>query len=284
MKLLAAFSILKDWLLPLAMASMLTLVCLTVPARADSPFDLESSSWMSFDRYKEKPSHWMAPEDRAQAVLQPVVVAPPLPPTAMPLLTNETKLVVPPVMPGFNRGFEVKVNSTEDDNQISDSLLNNANADPNLKDNTDWTDAVAAAKRLAEQKRTGAKEEEPAFTHIRFSALPNIPMPEPKAEKAAVAAKKIEIAKAKEAPPAAAAPKPPSVDPAICAALDAYKKRQLAALESDRKTLDALQNAIAQLGLQKKLDFMTGATGVLETQNTDKSDTGGFTLASPSKN
>ena len=36
-------------------------------------------------------------------------------------------------------------------------------------------------------------------------------------------------------------------------ALDAYKKRQLAAIESDRQTLSALQGAIAQLGLQKQL-------------------------------
>jgi hypothetical protein len=71
---------------------------------------------------------------------------------------------------------------------------------------------------------------------------------------------------------AAAAPPPKpklsAADAAACAALDAYKKRQLAAIESDRQTLSALQNAIAQLGLNKQLDFMIGAGGSLGKQAT----------------
>lgn len=46
---------------------------------------------------------------------------------------------------------------------------------------------------------------------------------------------------------------------AACKALDAYKRNQLQAIESDRKTLDALRAAITELGLDKKLDFMTDA-------------------------
>ena len=59
-------------------------------------------------------------------------------------------------------------------------------------------------------------------------------------------------------------PKPPATA-AACDALTAHKKRQLAAIESDRKTLAALQAAIAELGLGAKLDFMTDANSTLNT-------------------
>ena len=62
------------------------------------------------------------------------------------------------------------------------------------------------------------------------------------------------------------APAVSTADAAACAALDAYKKRQLEAIESDRQTLTALQNAIAQLGLQKQLDFLPGVSGSLNAQ------------------
>ena len=70
--------------LPVAMLLALFLV---TPALADeSPFDLEPSSWMSFNRYKEKPSSWMAPDVRAQVAAQPVVVPPPTLPASLPPL------------------------------------------------------------------------------------------------------------------------------------------------------------------------------------------------------
>jgi hypothetical protein len=64
---------------------------------------------------------------------------------------------------------------------------------------------------------------------------------------------------------AVAAKKSPA-DLAACAAIDAYKKRQLDAIEGDRRTLDALQTAIKQLGLEKQLSFMTGAQGSVGSQ------------------
>ena len=77
-------------------------------------------------------------------------------------------------------------------------------------------------------------------------------------------AAKIELAQKKpESPAPPPVPAMSKSDDAVCAAIDAYKKRQLAAIESDRKTLAALQSAISQLGLNKQLDFMVDATGNL---------------------
>jgi hypothetical protein len=56
-------------------------------------------------------------------------------------------------------------------------------------------------------------------------------------------------------------PKKTPEEAAACAAIDAYKKQQLQAIQSDRQTLKALQDAIKQLGLQKELNFMAGAQG-----------------------
>jgi len=61
----------------------------------------------------------------------------------------------------------------------------------------------------------------------------------------------------------------PKRNPEVCAAVTAYKKQQLAAIESDRQTLNALQAAIADLGLDKKIDFTHGASGSLATPSTE---------------
>jgi hypothetical protein len=58
-------------------------------------------------------------------------------------------------------------------------------------------------------------------------------------------------------------PKKSATDLASCAAVDAFKKKQMEDIQSDRRTLAALQAAISQLGLNKELSFMTGATGSL---------------------
>lgn len=61
-------------------------------------------------------------------------------------------------------------------------------------------------------------------------------------------------------PPAPSPAAPPPSDPATekaLADLKAYRQRQLAALESDRRTLAALKEAIADLGLNDKLNFVT---------------------------
>jgi hypothetical protein len=229
----------------------------------DLPFDLESSSWMSFDRYKEKPSSWVSPSDRAAEALKTIVPPPPtIPPPTVPLPPP----VVAAVMPGVNRGFDVKVDSTEDDNQFSESPLANFDTKPDLQPRKNWQDAAKAARQSEERKKRSVVDEDHPPLDIRLSYLPRSEVKH-KAKAAAPAAKpepkKVKIAQ--EPPPA------PVADAAACAAVDAYKKRQLAAIESDRQTLTALQNAIAQLDLGKQLGFMV-SEGKLTVQGDTNMD------------
>jgi hypothetical protein len=244
---------------------------LSSPALADDdpPFQMEPSSWMSFDRYKEKPANWIAPDERAEAALQPVIVPPPLTPADMPVITPPTRPVETAPLPGLNKDFDVRVNTTEDDNWKPATALADPDAKPDIDLQDNWQDAAAAARLNKDKKQTLESSNGHTVYDVRLSYLPARITPLPKA------AKKAELAQAKISLPAAtiaaAAPPPPApkvsaADAAACAALDAYKKRQLAAIESDRKTLSALQSAIAQLGLNKQLDFMAGASGSLGKQ------------------
>lgn len=250
--------------LSITLGFALTLLSFSGPALADDdPFDLESSSWMSFERYKEKPSTWMAPEVRNEAAQQPIVATAPTLPPDMPQITPPAHEVVPPVMPGLNKGFDVQVNSTADDDKMPDFSPTKPDTPPGVQiESKNWKDAVETARH-----KDMAGEDDRVSHGVRFSYLPNLPTaPKPKVAAVKAPAKKIETAQAKPAPAPAVVAPPPTVDPAVCAALDAYKKRQLAAIESDRRTLTALQNAIAQLGLQKQLDFLPGVGGTLTTQ------------------
>jgi hypothetical protein len=259
-----------------ALGVTLALLALGGPALADddAPFQMEPSSWMSFDRYKEKPANWIAPDERAQAALQPVVVPPPLTPAGMPVITAPTRAIETPALPGLNKDFDVRVNSTEDDNWKPSAAFTNLNTVPDMDLQDNWQDAAKAARLNKDKKQIlETVSGHPAYD-VRLSYLPTRITPIPKA----TPAKKPELAQTPIPPAvaetAATAPKAkpkPVVDAAACAALDAYKKRQLAAIESDRKTLAALQNAIAQLGLGKQLNFMNGADGSLGMQQATSS-------------
>ncbi len=79
------------------------------------------------------------------------------------------------------------------------------------------------------------------------------------------------------------------VDPAVqketnqaCEAFADYRRRQLEAMESDRKTLAALQAALADMGLSKDLSFMTKASSVLTAQQQEATTQKSATPATPS--
>jgi hypothetical protein len=252
------------------LGAALALLVLSGPVLADdTPFDLESSSWMSFDRYKDQPSHWLAPDQRSAVEAQPVVAAPPVLPPSMPLVKDSVQPIQTPVMPGLNKNFNIKVDSTADDH-IVPGLSDNPGAAPdmNLQDN-EWKDAVEAAKQSTQDIAKPDKSDNASF-NVRYSALPPWIKPADKSAPAMTpvppkpAPAPVKIAQP-VAPPPPAAPKPAmtAADAAACAALDAYKKHQLEAIQSDRQTLKALQDAIAQLGLQKQLDFLPGVSGSL---------------------
>jgi hypothetical protein len=261
----------------LAASALAIVLAVSTPAFADDAFNLETTNWMSFDRYKDKPSTWIAPDDRQAAVLRNVVMpAPTLPPL---------RPVVAPLMPGVVNSPGLVVDTTEDDSQQEAPALANFDTSPDLQMRSkNWQDAADAA-RIAEDKKkrlaAGEDDEHPPLD-VRLSYLPHSEAPPDKVIAKVVpkpVAKKVDVAEqakpatsttsaaAKPAAPAApvataAAAPAQAADPQACAAIDAYKKRQLAAIESDRQTLAALQGAIASLGLKKQLGFMVSEGGL----------------------
>lgn len=271
MKILAFPSLrLRARLIPALGAAALIFLC--GPVWADeAPFDLESSSWMSFDRYKDKPTNWLTPDKRAEVTAQPVVIAPPTLPASMPQLTEPTRPVIAPVMPGLNKNFDIRVDSTADDHRLP--VLESDNADKPAADlpDSNWKNAADAARNSKSSDAKTDDSNNPGSFNVRYSALPPWLKTPPKKALAMTPVPAPTLASVKIAPPIAPPPPPqaPAISPAdvaACAALDAYKKRQLQAIESDRQTLTALQTAISQLGLQKQLDFMPGVGGSLNAQ------------------
>jgi len=258
---------------PLAVA--LAILALNAPAFAeDDPFQMESSSWMSFDRYKEKPANWIAPDDRAQAALQPVIVPPPITPADMPVITAPIRPVETPPLPGLNKDFDVRVNSTEDDHWKPEATVTHLDTQPEIDLQGKWQDAAKTARMNKDKTQILENEDGKTAYDVRLSYLPGRITPIPKMAKAEAKKPELPQTKMPEATVAAAKPKElekPKIDQAACAALEAYKQRQLQAIESDRKTLKALQDAISQLGLGKQLDFMNGAGGSLGIQQAGES-------------
>lgn len=252
------------------------LVTVTPAFAADDPFDLDTAHWMSFDRYKEKTKNKAnfnpaqtpdvetgkdiaTPQPSVEKALDGSTAANITTPSMTPAIAAPTRPINIPVMPGVNKGYAVHVNSTEDEKppvaQITD-----LETTPKIELPTkNWQSPKSHAALSAGH---GDEDEEHQALDVRMSFLPNpqitpVPSPDYKSNHGrppagVVAAAKTEAKKA---------------DPAACAAIDAYKKRQLQALESDRQTLSDLQKAIAQLGLQKELSFMTGANGKMNQAN-----------------
>ncbi len=249
----------------------------------DSPFAVDSTSWMSLDRYADKKQRFpdQFPSE-SESVVQNVIPPNELvktntadaPAAASPAPSKESlygSKVSPvaqplralnlPSLPSVNGGYDVRVTSTEDEGGAT-ALLKDLATQPKLElRDTDWMNAKKAARlaaRAAKDKLPNGGEN----VSIRFANLPNqtlIPTSVPKAMK------DTKIAAQTPVPPAPEAKKN-ALDPAVCAAVNALKKRQLHAIESDRKTLAALQAAIAELKLGDKLDFMGAAAGSVSTQ------------------
>ncbi|MDP9127544.1 MAG: hypothetical protein M3N08_04690 [Pseudomonadota bacterium] len=162
-----------------------------------------------------------------------------------------------PVMPAINKGFDIRVGSTVVQDEGSPTAhITNMEAAPDLMlPKQNWLDAAQAALRQAQGKDYLG---DTMPLNIRLSFLPGFD-----AVASAKSAHGVAVATAK--PLATPAPEKSASDIAACAAVEAYKKRQLEAIQSDRQTLAALQDAIAKLGLQKQLNFMSGAEGPTNT-------------------
>jgi hypothetical protein len=156
-----------------------------------------------------------------------------------------------------------------DENQGTRAQIVNLDSKPALHlEEQNWQDAAEAARQAATADARANGDDQHIPLDIRMSFLPNakitpVPSPEYKSTHG-----RGPLAAAPQA--AEPQPKAPAADLAACAAVDAYKKQQLEAIQSDRQTLAALQDAIAQLGLKEQLSFLAGAQGsVNATTNAD---------------
>ncbi|MDD5586417.1 MAG: hypothetical protein PHY92_05610 [Alphaproteobacteria bacterium] len=296
-----------------------------VLAEDSEPIDVDGHGWMSLDHYTDKATRF--PEALGPVQEE----SPPPPPAATDVSqsapgdeegtsadaekTGEQALAQPvrplnlPVMPGLNLGYDVRVTSTVEDMDSEAGAGEGVLAQPtrplNLpvmpglgltdggKENSDnnrragpvdeyrWQDAKTAARDAF----SGEDEErEQTPLSVRFAGLPDGRMTSVPGAPVTKPHKKTQPAK--ETSPTAV-PR----NPEACAALTAYRQRQLAAIESDRQTLNALQAAIAEMGLDKKLDFMNGASDGLtaspktgETAASEGANNGNITPASSSEN
>lgn len=234
----------------------------------DSPFEFDTSRWKSFERYNESRKKGLEPAvDEASKDTGDKPAEGAAPPTkesdeagsiTPPAMTSQqvaapTRPINTPVMPGLNKGFNVQVNSTEDE-RAPIAQINNIETTPTIAlPKRNWQTPKEATQHLNTDDEDASANDHQTID-VRMSFLPNTaitPIPSPDLNSthgrktAAVTAAKQEAQDEKK-----------SADPAACAAVDAYKKRQIEAIESDRQTLAALQKAISQLGLQKELSFL----------------------------
>jgi hypothetical protein len=240
---------------------------------ADDPFDVESGHWMSFDHYKDADKRGILPAKPPEPADSPTsdTGASGAPTLAAPTVAAPTRPIDLPVMPGLNKGFTVQVNSTVDEQPAPSAAAGDVEKTSPVSDKNWQSPASVQTAKKAEDDDT-----EDVPLNVRLSYLPNqkvtpVASPDrPSALKAGhVALEKLLAAKA-----AQQAPKTPA-ETAACAAIDAHKKQELAAIQSDRETLKALQDAIHSLGLDKQLDFMQGgnnsALNLSEKQDTPTS-------------
>ncbi|MFY9287669.1 MAG: hypothetical protein WAO98_04115 [Alphaproteobacteria bacterium] len=232
------------------------------------PFETNTKQWMSFERYKEKAKNGTYEGPEPVVEVQPKVTTPyaevEIPADGSPALAPPTRPLAPPLMPGSNKGFDVRVGTTEDDKPPV-AHITNMQAKPLVEFlERNWQNAQEVAKRH-QRKSTVDGEEEVGPLDVRMSFLPSpkvTPIPGLKPDTNG-GRPQSDIAAASSLRDA---DKQKNDYAAWIASIDAYKKRQLEALQSDRQTLSALQAAIAELGLQKELNFMPGADSTVNMQ------------------
>jgi hypothetical protein len=236
---------------------------LAVAAQNLDPFQKDEAAWRSFNRYLEDEKSDRLPiYKNLEEEKPPIITAPVLEQkviaqqatekarsqTSLPTVAAPDRPIDLPVMPGVKPDFAVSISSTEDDAPPAAKIVNMAD-DPDVQlPKQNWQDAHDAANQHAQGNYGKDLHED---LNVRMTMLPGV-----RVFKKTVEEKKV-VAKKKRAP----SQSPSEV--AACAAIDAYKKKQLDALQSDRETLAALHDAITQLGLEKQLGFMTSSDSKL---------------------
>ncbi|MFA6280737.1 MAG: hypothetical protein WC612_08150 [Bdellovibrionales bacterium] len=246
-------------------------------AQTQDPFAF-GAKWVDLDAFEENQKK--EEEDAARPIVEetkppqlvasavPVKAEPvrPLNLTSLPSIENNTQHIFP-------------VESTEEDKE--GFLIAQQN----------WKPFAVADQELS-------KEEEAAqLVHIlgrdpfkvRFASLPSSVVKSIMASRVSTSAldREAQSNKAEKGAPAPVLAQK-KVDPAVqketnqaCEAFTDYRRRQLEAMESDRKTLAALQSALTEMGLSKDLNFMTKTSSVLASQTQETTVQKGDSAASP---
>ncbi len=260
-------------------------------------FQINKNDWVSLDHYDpagdiQKPASTVSTPLPATAaplsLSMPILSVPSLPvnasvpvsplPVAAPATSTSTKTSKTPVkgavvaspsrplnlppMPEMSHSYNVHIDSTEDAEVNNPPHIANMATEPSIElPPSNWLPAADAAHIHDANKKLEALGSSEAIP-VRLSFLPShkmIPAPDPNGtiprDRTALLKQQMAIDNATPAPAAKAQQTPQQL--AACAAVDAYKKHQLEAIQSDRQTLAALQAAIAQLGLQNQLNFLT---------------------------
>lgn len=240
----------------------LALACGIAPFSAEAStalFVFDSERWVSSESFAAKPS----------------TVAPAPPPSLKEGPQTEEKgaslekafmfpLSRAPLLPSLNKGYDVIVDTTEDkDEQKAETSLSDLLVEDGFSENK-WR-TVTVQDDFAALRKSVEDEADIQPLRIRKSYLPLlgiVPIPTPDQPSFKTAGheyfrkiradlRKQELTKKKTAEASAQA------------ALDAYKKQQLDALQSDKETLKALQAAIKTLGFTNQLNFVAERGSIL---------------------
>jgi len=254
-----------------------------VCAQMVDPFSSAGSGWVSLDSYDK---HATEPEKTTDQKVQELMQA-----TAQSAQGAQAKPKTEaqarperalnfPVFPGQAARSGVVITSTEEDNKSW------------IQEKKDWAefkkaDEEAVKQEAANQKlsehNAGADDHKKDLFGVRYATLPSsqiqsIPadrISKPKLDREAQAAKDKAAAQGQGVAQGATSNKSKVTKETTeaCEAFVDYHRRQLAAVESDRRTLAQLKAALAELGLVDKLSFMAGQTSALVESTTPTAQT-----------
>ena len=238
------------------------------PTWVDDPFSSKRQGWVTLDGYDDKVKEEeellikQAEEARRQAAI-----------------ANFVKQMETPAMPGINIKKILSALPTEDieaaDFYSSELYPEGAPREwINVDDIEDETDMIRKAKRVHHQfSEDGYDIRLPTLpdTSIRAASGGRVMSSRMQHERRIAA----EL-KRRERERRLAEKKKKEAE--ACKTISDYRKRQLAAMESDRATLAALREALSELGLTKELEFMDSPQTVPMTRIAPKQGKDGKTV------
>lgn len=214
----------------------------------DDPFASKTESWLSLGGYSQKQVEDIkATEVAARKLQQEVLEAE--------MLAARVRAMDAPAMPSMRVEEATPTVELVETNVFSQ------------RSEREWMKVEDAAHELSlirNAKNLQQQFDESPFD-IRFASLPDTRVKVSTARKVKTSRiqreKKLAAERAKRLLAEAPKKKIKTTEVEACKAAATYKRRQLAAMESDRRTLSALRNALSDLGLTKKLGFMHKSNG-----------------------